>query len=254
MAVLAGAATAVFAGEVTARAAAVQQARCGTSVAFEAAARANVNYSLSSEAVADADGLFDARTGLVASALADAGLDGAGPGEAFPGFIAAADDPVGGIVVDFDLQLSSLGSLIVPLEFDGGTTGGSEAVIAPPGTVTTHTGDYTCVIGDAGDLLEMDSASPLTLTIPTHAAAPFALLDQINVSQSGDGALTIAAAAGVTLYLPEGLLAVTRAKGAMATLVNVAVDEWRLAGDLLADGAPTAPADDFVSTFEAALS
>lgn len=61
----------------------------------------------------------------------------------------------------------------------------------------TQTGTtYTLVIGDVGEYVTLNNASPITLTVP---ASVFAAGDTVNVIQLGAGQVTIAAGAGATL-------------------------------------------------------
>jgi len=61
----------------------------------------------------------------------------------------------------------------------------------------TQTGTtYQLVIGDVGEYVTLDNASPITLTVP---ASVFAAGDTVNLVQLGAGQVTIAAGAGMTL-------------------------------------------------------
>lgn len=234
MSVLAAAATAVFNGDVSTRAAEVLEARAGVTFAPEVLARSSAVYAVSSEAVAQADGLFDARSTAPASALADFALDGADASQPFPGAMLWARDPVGDILVDFDLELSPLGSLIFPLEFDGSGGGDSTTVVVAPtdGTVSAHTDDYTIAPADAGGLLEMSKASAVYVTVPSDASAAFALLAQVNIAQTGAGQVTVRPALGVTLLYSTSLTPTTRAQNSLLTVVKVSANTWRVAGDM----------------------
>lgn len=61
----------------------------------------------------------------------------------------------------------------------------------------TQTGTtYTLVIGDVGEYVTLNNASPITLTVP---ASVFAAGDTVNLIQLGAGQVTIAAGVGMTL-------------------------------------------------------
>jgi hypothetical protein len=61
----------------------------------------------------------------------------------------------------------------------------------------TQTGTtYTLVIGDVGEYVTLNNASPITLTVP---ASVFSAGDTVNVIQLGAGQVTLAAGAGATL-------------------------------------------------------
>jgi hypothetical protein len=61
----------------------------------------------------------------------------------------------------------------------------------------TQTGTtYTLVVGDVGEYVTLNNASPITLTVPN---AVFSAGDTVNVVQLGAGQVTIAAGAGATV-------------------------------------------------------
>lgn len=97
-------------------------------------------------------------------------------------------------------------------------------------TVTAHTGDYTLTAGDAGDIVEMDKASGVTVTVPPHESVPFPVGTSIQIVQVGAGQVTVAAGAGVTVQTAETLL--LAGQWAAAALYQRALDEWVLTGTL----------------------
>jgi len=61
----------------------------------------------------------------------------------------------------------------------------------------TQTGTtYTLVIGDVGEYVTLNNASPITLTVP---ASVFSAGDTVNVIQLGAGQVTLSAGVGATL-------------------------------------------------------
>ena len=90
---------------------------------------------------------------------------------------------------------------------------------------------YALASTDADKLIEMNSAAPNTLTVPTNASVPLAVGTQIMVVQQNTGPTTISPAGGVTLNSAGGLLNLASQYSA-ATLVKRAVDEWYVFGDL----------------------
>lgn len=92
---------------------------------------------------------------------------------------------------------------------------------------------YTFVIQDAGQLVEMNNASPCILTIPPNSTAPFQLGTSIQVAQYGAGQITIAPGAGVTLRSKNGLTRLNT-QYSVATIVQRALNEWYFSGDILA--------------------
>lgn len=101
-------------------------------------------------------------------------------------------------------------------------------------TINTQTADYTLVLTDAGDRVRMNKASAITLTVPANANVAFPIGTVITVEQVGAGALTVAAAGGVTV---NGVSLVFRTQYSVAWLVKTAADTWELVGDVV----PTPP-------------
>jgi hypothetical protein len=105
---------------------------------------------------------------------------------------------------------------------------GAIPVITNAQTGTT----YTLVAGDAGDIIEINNASGITLTIPTNASVPFPVGTQITILQTGAGQITVAGPSGGTLNATPGTK--LRAQWSSATLLKRATDTWVLMGDLTA--------------------
>jgi hypothetical protein len=94
------------------------------------------------------------------------------------------------------------------------------------------TSSYTLALTDSTNLVEMDSSSSTTVTVPTNATVAFPVGSSVDIFQKGTGQVTIAAAAGVTVYYTPGLK--LRAQYSAATLVKRSTDTWILTGDLTA--------------------
>jgi len=118
----------------------------------------------------------------------------------------------------------------------GAATGAS---LATTGNVVYHiatsgnapkTNDYTLVIGDDGDIIEMDAATAKTISIPLNATVPFPTGTQIIVSRIGAGELSIAGVVGVTLQ-GAGSAYRLRSQFSAATLIKRATNTWILFGD-----------------------
>ncbi len=89
---------------------------------------------------------------------------------------------------------------------------------------------YTLVLSDDGKLIDMNSATAQTLTVPVNASVAFPVGTQILVRQKGAGQVTIAGAAGVTLVAADNALK-TRVQHSTAGLIKVATDTWVVFGD-----------------------
>lgn len=98
-------------------------------------------------------------------------------------------------------------------------------------TQTTKTGSYTLTIGDAGGLVEVNSASASTLTVPPNSSAAFPVGTTVAVRQYGAGQVAVAAGAGVTIR-SRGAALQLAGQYAEATLTKRATDEWVLSGDV----------------------
>ena len=89
---------------------------------------------------------------------------------------------------------------------------------------------YTLVAGDAGDLVTLTNASPITLTIPLNSSVAFAIGTQITITQAGAGKVTVAGAVGVTVNSADGFLSL-RGQWSAGTLIKTATNSWILIGD-----------------------
>jgi len=97
--------------------------------------------------------------------------------------------------------------------------------------VAESTTARTLGLTDAGKVVECSNASGCTVTVPTNGTAAFALGTVIELFQSGAGAVTVAAAGGVTIDSPSSAL---KSFGQYSTLIlrKTATNEWSLSGDL----------------------
>jgi hypothetical protein len=120
------------------------------------------------------------------------------------------------------------GTAVAVLSVD---TSGNVLTSSPVISFNSQGGSYTLASTDADKLIEMNSAAPNTLTVPTNASVPIAVGTQFMVVQQNTGPTNIAAAGGVTLNSAGGLLNLA-SQYSSATLVKRAVDEWYVFGDL----------------------
>ncbi len=91
---------------------------------------------------------------------------------------------------------------------------------------------YTLLLIDAGRIIQTNTASANTITIPPNSSVAFRVGTEISFYQSGAGQPTITAGVGVTLRSPDGLKISAQYKGAVA--LKVATDEWVISGSLTA--------------------
>jgi hypothetical protein len=100
--------------------------------------------------------------------------------------------------------------------------------------LNTQTGTtYTLVATDAGDLVTLNNASAITLTIPTNATVAFATGTQITIAQLGAGQVTVAGAVGVTVSAADSATKL-RAQYSAATIIKTGTNSWILIGDISA--------------------
>jgi hypothetical protein len=94
---------------------------------------------------------------------------------------------------------------------------------------------YTLALSDAnGTVVRMNSATAITLSVPTNAVVPFAVGIPIPILQYGAGQVTVAAVTPgtTTIRATPGLR--LRAQYSTAQLLKLATDEWLLSGDVVA--------------------
>lgn len=98
---------------------------------------------------------------------------------------------------------------------------------------TEKTAGYTLDTVDHQDnVVEMNSASAITFTIPTNATLAWPVGASMDIFQMGAGQVTIANAAGVTLnFTPGNKL---RTQFSSCTIMKRGTDSWVLYGDLTA--------------------
>jgi hypothetical protein len=89
---------------------------------------------------------------------------------------------------------------------------------------------YTLAAGDAGELVTLANASPITLTVPTNASVPFAIGTQITITRAGSGSVTVVGDTGVTVNSADGYLKL-RTQWSAGTLIKTNTNSWILIGD-----------------------
>ena len=100
-------------------------------------------------------------------------------------------------------------------------------------TIAQKTASYTlAALTERDSMIEMNSASATTLTVPTNATIAYPVGTSIDILRVGAGAVDVAAAAGVTINATPGLK--LRAQWSSATLVKREANTWVLLGDLSA--------------------
>lgn len=88
-----------------------------------------------------------------------------------------------------------------------------------------QTVDYTLVLTDDGKTVEMNSTSPTVVTIPNNTTVAYPLYTLISIVQYNTGAVTIAAAGGVTLNSQSGTLTVP-GRYSIVVIYKIGTNEW----------------------------
>ena len=99
--------------------------------------------------------------------------------------------------------------------------------------IIQKTASYTLsALTERDDLIEIDSVSATTLTIPLNSAVAFPVGTSIDILQTNTGQVTIAGDAGVTVNATPGLK--LRTRWSSCTLFKRATNTWVVYGDLTA--------------------
>lgn len=98
-------------------------------------------------------------------------------------------------------------------------------------SINQQTGNYTLDLSDAGRVIEVNSASNLTVTIPVNSSVAFATGSTVVVTRRGSGEVSIAGSGGVTTRSQDGQLRIGK-QYAAAALIKIGTDEWLVVGNL----------------------
>lgn len=91
---------------------------------------------------------------------------------------------------------------------------------------TTRTTAYTLVQANSGELIPVNSASSVTITVPSLAAGT-----SIELLRQGAGAVSLTAS-GVTFVVPTGATASPRVQGSTLSLLWLTTTSVLIGGDL----------------------
>ena len=98
--------------------------------------------------------------------------------------------------------------------------------------INVVTSSRDLVIGDDRRLLQVNSASPVVLTIPPNADVAFPLYTRVHFLRYGAGSVTLAEGTGVTLR--TDLTTELYLQYSIGTILKIGTDEWTLFGGLVA--------------------
>lgn len=109
-----------------------------------------------------------------------------------------------------------------------GATGAAGAILG----INAQTGtSYTLAAGDLNDLVTLNNASAITLTIPPSV---FSANDSLSIAQIGAGQVTFAQGAGVTIVSTGATASAPkcRAQYSAATVICTASNTFLVVGDI----------------------
>ena len=98
-------------------------------------------------------------------------------------------------------------------------------------TIVSVSASKTLALTDAGTFQQANSTSTITITIPANASVPFPVGTEIEFTRWNTGAVTLAAATGVTLNSANNKKSIAARYGC-AAIKQVTTNTWLLAGDL----------------------
>jgi hypothetical protein len=150
--------------------------------------------------------------------------------------IADATSQVSAIIDSAPSALNTLNELAAALgddaNFASTVTTALDGKVASFTSINQKTSAYTTVLTDRDKLVEVNSSSGVTITIPTNASVAYPVGTSIDILQTGSGQVTIAGSGGVTVNATPGLK--LRTQWSSATLFKRATDTWVVFGDLSA--------------------
>jgi hypothetical protein len=154
-----------------------------------------------------------------------------GDGSTFPITVDTGSGGGGGSGFPFTGDAVITGSLLV--SGSGVTITGSLNMFGPiivPFNI--QPANYTLQLSDAGDIVEINSSSANTVTIPTSSTVNFIIGTQITVVQYGAGQTTFTTGSTNVLLRSAGNATKLAAQYAGATLIKRGTDEWYLLGNV----------------------
>jgi len=143
---------------------------------------------------------------------------------------AAIPSPTNGIVVF--VRQSNAGAVLNQIQY---YFNGAWRIYGENAQLLRKTAGHLLELADAGRTIEMDVASPNSVTIPTNASVPFPIGTQIAFIQIGSGQTSFAASdPNTTTILSKNSNKKIAARYSPATLIKRDTNTWVLIGDLTA--------------------
>jgi hypothetical protein len=98
-------------------------------------------------------------------------------------------------------------------------------------TIDEETVSFTLALDDDGEVLKVNSASAVVVTVPLNSNVAFPIGTQIAIYRNGAGTVTLAPESTVVINSAESKLAILNQYGSVA-LLKTGTDEWLLVGSL----------------------
>lgn len=137
-------------------------------------------------------------------------------------------DATGTLYVDaFQLQVVSPADVNTPFNYGVGRQGDNGLV-----SINTQTDNYSLVLTDLNKIVEINSGTSKTLTIPTNASVAFDIGTRVAIRQAGTGTVTIAGDVGVTVQSESSAFDLA-GQYAMAMLFKIDTNTWALEGNVV---------------------
>jgi hypothetical protein len=143
----------------------------------------------------------------------------------------AAATPVSGDISISSSGVSAINSGVV-VNADISTSADIDLSKLNVTTIDTKVSSYVLVLSDRYKVIETNSGSANTVSVPTNASVAFPIGTQITIVQYGAGKTQMVASSPGTTTIRSTPGTFLRARYSSATLIKRATDEWYLFGDL----------------------
>ena len=137
-----------------------------------------------------------------------------------------------------DTSLAGITNVLGTLDLSKGTVFFADGIQSKQGVpsitqINIKNFSYTLAsLDDRDSIIEMNSSSASTLTVPQDSVLNFPIGTSIDIIQTNTGQTNIVAASGVTINATPGLQ--LRTRWSVATLFKRNANSWLLFGDLTA--------------------
>lgn len=111
---------------------------------------------------------------------------------------------------------------------------GSWRVYSDNAYLSSKTTSFTLAMTDAGKTLDVDSSSPIVITVPRTSTVAFPIGTQIGIIQTGSGQVSFTTEDGTVTILSKNSNKKISARYTPATLIKRTDATWILIGDLTA--------------------